>query len=68
MTSTLSFTLPEENEKYTAAVQGAVWKAVVEDLAAEMRAVIKYNADAKTTDEWYTRLFEIVGEHGLEVG
>ena len=66
MKATLTFNLPEEEEDHRSALDGALWKAVVEDMAKWLRDDIKYNGNV-VMESARKNLFEIIEDRGLKL-
>jgi hypothetical protein len=71
VTATLTFTLPEEQEEFTRAVQGGNWRTIVEDLDAHLRSRLRHE---DLTDEVHaaldrarTHLYGLLEERGLSL-
>ena len=71
MTATLTFTLPEEQEEFARAAQGADWRIVVEDMDAHLRSRLKHEdltEDlAAALDAARQHLHALVAERGLSL-
>jgi multidrug efflux pump subunit AcrA (membrane-fusion protein) len=71
MKATLEFNLPEESEEHQLAVHGAQWRAVVSELAEELRRRLKYESldpkSAEAVESIRTKLFEILEDEGLRL-
>lgn len=51
MKAILKFTLPEESEEFTNAINGVKWKSVVWEIRGKLREQLKYN-DSLTDKEY----------------
>ena len=70
-TATLTYTLPEENDDFVAAIDGAKWKSVVWDFDQQiLRPVVRYGQDQIEADHYQkirNELFKLIEEHGVEL-
>ena len=71
MIATLTFTLPEEQEEFSHAVQGGNWRIIVEDLDAHLRSRLKHEDlpedVAAPLDAARQHLHALVAERGLSL-
>jgi hypothetical protein len=69
--ATLTFTLPEEQEEFSHAVQGGNWRIIVEDLDAHLRSRLKHEDlpedVAAPLDAARQHLHALVAERGLSL-
>jgi hypothetical protein len=68
MKAKLEFDLPEDDYLFDAACKGAEWKASIQELDKELRAVYKYGEDEKEVDfavKWREKLWSILNDNGL---
>lgn len=70
MKATLTFTLPEEEIEYTAAVQALKWKGLVWELDQYLRSELKYNealnqAEGDALQKVRDKLYELLRDDGL---
>jgi len=69
MTATLTFSLPEETEEHSLALQGWEWKLVVSELHNQLRTYNKHGHSFKDADqcieELRTVLNALIEERGL---
>ena len=62
MKSILSFNLPEEENEFRLAQEGAKWKEVVREVDTFLRNKLKYGHDFKSADEALETLRKILHE------
>lgn len=71
MTATLLFTLPEEQQELTAALQAQEVRGVLEELDTWLRGEMKYanppEAQAEALQRARDKLWELMGEAGIRL-
>jgi hypothetical protein len=70
MKATLEFELPEEQEQFRVAVNGAAWQAVLQNLDQQMRGVVKHGDDAVEAEQaqrWRDVLHDLAEAGGAAI-
>ena len=72
MKAILEFNLPEEQDDHRVALDGWKWRAVVSDIADQLRSALKY--DEKLTpesnaflDKFREELFQLIADRNLNL-
>ena len=70
MKATLEFDLPEEQEEFRVAVNGAAWQAVLQNLDQQLRGVVKHGDDpveAEHAQRWRDVLHDLAEAGGAAI-
>lgn len=69
MIATLQFTLPDEQESFTEAIDGTRWHGAMLDVLEELRRRVKYEElpehEVKTLESVRSMIYEVLDERGL---
>lgn len=67
MKAMLEFNLPEEEEEFALAVDGAKYSAIVDEIKNMVRSIWKYeeldNKTYEVVDRIYESIFDIISDH-----
>lgn len=67
MKAMLEFNLPEEEEEFALAVDGAKYSAIVDEIKGMVRSIWKYeeldNKTYEVVDRIYESIFDIISDH-----
>ncbi len=68
MTATLTFQLPEEQDEFQTAVDGAKWRLTVQEMDEWLRVKVKHSeGDVSNYDEAREMLHELLAGNGLSI-
>ena len=70
MKAILEFKLPEEQDEFRVAVNGAAWQAVLQNLDQQMRGVVKHGDDpveAEQAQRWRDVLHDLAEAGGAAI-